>query len=178
MVNKCFKCFLLGILSTQFALSHFTRWSFSDHTLLGSCVTSWAGKHQMTSTQGKAAPIVSHQRGFYTDPSWWNFVPAFRPFWRHIVLFPVNHTCLSSQCWVMSCMPSSKSLVAGDKTVRLRSLCTAPRRPAGGKCLNLKFTTQVTGSLQLSSNDAAIRVTMSTCTPSPSFHLHVWLLTR
>lgn len=51
-------------------------------------------------------------------------------------------------------------------------------RQAGGKCLNLKFTTQVTGSLQLSSNDAAIRVTMSTCTPSPSFHLHVWLLTR
>ena len=155
MVNKyrrVLSVFFLGIASTQFALSHFTRWSFSDHTLLGSCVTSWAGKHQMTSTQGKAAPIVSHQRGFYTDPSWWNFVPAFRPFWRHIVLFPVNHTCLSSQCWVMSCMPSSKSLVAGDKTVRLRSLCTAPRRPAGrGEMLKSKvhhtghrqFTTQL-----------------------------------
>ena len=43
--------------------------SYSDHTLLGSCVTSWAGKHQMTSTgQGRAHCLSSAEVLYSTLP--------------------------------------------------------------------------------------------------------------
>ena len=114
-------------------------------------VTSWLGKHQMTSTgQGRAHCLSSAEVLYPALPPDETSFQLF--FSRHIVPFPVNHTCLGHVLHVLG--PSSKCCRGGksDKTARPRSLCKDTKLGAARKCLNLKLTAQVTGSLQLSFN--------------------------
>ena len=101
--------------------------------------------------QGKAAPIVSHQQGFYSG--------RFPTTLRSSILSPFDDTSSFFQSITPACPGGAGSClaVASSKLLGGRWQNGAPAVPLhlgrgrqGGKCLNLKFTTQVTGSLQLS----------------------------
>ena len=125
---------------------------FPDHTLLpGHTCHFLAGQTPNDFHRARPRPLSLISRGFIPCASpRWNFVPAF--------LF-TTHRPFSSQSHLLgSCLacagPSSKCCRGGksDKTARPRSLCKDTKLGAARKCLNLKFTAQVTGSLQLSFN--------------------------
>ena len=134
---------------------------------LGSQKTKWL-------PQGKAAPIVSHQQGFYSG--------RFPTTLRSSISSPFDDTSSFFQSITPACPGSAGSClaVASSKLLGGRWQNGAPAVPLhlgrgsqGGKCLNLKFTTQVTGSLQLScSNDVhctVILMNKTTWTTSPFF---------
>ena len=106
--------------------------SCSDHTLLGSCVTSWPGKHQMTSTgQGRTHCLSSAEVLHSTLPHETSS-QLFVPFDDTSSFFQsITPACPASAGSCLAC--SRVQSVGWQVTKRSRSLCTAPRRrPARG----------------------------------------------
>ena len=165
----------LCIASTQFAWSNhiFPDGPTAITLCWGHVSLLGQPKDQMTST-GQGRAIVSHQQWFYSR--------RFLTTLRSSISSPFDDTSSFFQSITPACPGSAGSClaVASSKLLGGRWQNGAPAVPLhlgrgsqGGKCLNLKFTTQVTGSLQLScSNDVhctVILMNKTTWTTSPFF---------